>query len=97
MTSESETEFRTAAARLAQVLRHHPPGMNPRAGPESLHESVRHLADLVDADAEADHLENAALAVIDIYDRSGLENADAAVIAAMERLRETAAQLDEST
>ncbi|MEV0354288.1 hypothetical protein AB0H88_51830 [Nonomuraea sp. NPDC050680] len=71
--------------------------MDPQVDLEPLNECVRHLASLLSADAEADHLENAALAVIDAYERSGVEFADAAVIAAMDRLREAAAELDEST
>lgn len=94
---DSETEFRAAAARLTQAMRHYPPAADPQVDLEPLSESVRHLASLLSADAEADHLENAALAVIDAYDRSGVELADAAVIAAMDRLREAAAELDEST
>jgi hypothetical protein len=93
--SEVEAEFRAAAARLTQAMRHYPPPAYDDPG--SLHESVSHLAGLIGEDAEIDHLENAALAVIDIYDRSDLEISDAAVIAAIERLREAAAQLDEST
>lgn len=97
MTPESEIEFRAATARLTQVMRHHPLPADPTADVEPLHESVRHLASLLGADAEVDHLENAALTVIAIYDRAGLENADTAVMAAMERLREAAAELDETT
>jgi hypothetical protein len=87
---DCEIEFRAAAARLAQAMRHYPPGLEP------LNESVRHLTSLLAADADVDHLENAALAVIDVYDRSGLEISDAAVLAAMERLREAAEELDRS-
>ncbi|NUW34182.1 hypothetical protein HTZ77_22480 [Nonomuraea sp. SMC257] len=88
---DAETEFRAAAARLAQVMRHHPPALTP------LIESVRHLATLLAADAEVDHLEDAALTVIDTCDRSGLEFSDPAVLAAMERLRAAAADLDRNT
>ncbi|RVX41995.1 hypothetical protein EDD27_4611 [Nonomuraea polychroma] len=83
-----EIEFRAAAARLVQAMRHNPPELEP------LNESVRHLTNLLAGDANVDHLENAALAVIDVYDRSGLEISDAAVLAAMERLREAAEELD---
>jgi ferredoxin len=96
MMSEQEAEFRAAATRLTQAMRHYPPSADADTDLEPLNEAVGHLATLLAEDAEVDHVENAALAVIDVYDRSGLEIADAAVIAAMERLREAATELDES-
>ncbi|MER7505046.1 hypothetical protein AB0L05_38915 [Nonomuraea pusilla] len=90
---DSEIEFRAVACRLAQAIRHHPRIDDV----EPLREPARHLETLLAADAEVDHVENAALAVIDIYDRSDLEIADPAVVAAIERLRDAAAELDETT
>jgi hypothetical protein len=101
--SDAEQEFqdtlRGDAARLVQAMRHHLPAMEV---PPGVREPVRQLASLLAADAPAEHLREAALAVIDAYDWprpetiSGGEGPviDAAVLAAVERLRDAVDALD---
>jgi hypothetical protein len=107
---QREDAFRADAARLVQAMRHHlssrdvplptrdvPPDVAAVLAP------VRQLASLLDADASADHLEEAALAVVDAYDWprpdaiSGGEGPliDATILAAVERLRDAIDAMDE--
>jgi hypothetical protein len=100
---DREDAFRADAARLVQAVRHHLPAgdVPPEAG--ALMEPVRQLASLLGAGAPAEHLEEAALAVVDAYDWprpdtiGGGEGPviDAAILAAVERLRDAIDALDE--
>jgi hypothetical protein len=92
---EREEAFRADVARLVQATRHHSSGQPVPDEISALLGPVRHLADLLDAGAPADHLREAALTVVDAYDwpdpemASGSEGPvlDPAMLAAVERLR----------
>jgi hypothetical protein len=97
---ERQDAFRADVARLVQAMRHH-----LQAGGEVQPEVAgQHLANLLAADAPTAHLREAALAVVDSYDwpspdaASGGEGPviDAAVLAAVERLRDAIDALDVS-
>ncbi len=92
---EREATFRADVARLVQAVYHY---LTAEQVPEEvapLLEPVRHLAVLLDADAPAEHLREAALAVVDIYDWPSPDSSsseeglvmDPSVLAAVERLR----------
>ncbi len=93
---EKADALRTDAARLVQAMRHHLPAGDVPPDVAAVLEPVRQLASLLDAGASAEHLQEAALAVVDAYDWprpeaiSGGEGPviDAAVLAAVERLRD---------
>ena len=97
---EREDALRADAARLVQAIRHHLP---TRDVPPDLLEPAARLASLLDAGAPADHLQEAALAVVDAYDWprpeaiSGGEGPviDAAILGAVERLRDAIDAVDE--
>ena len=100
---EREDAFRADAARVIQAMRHRLPARDAPPEVAALAEPVRQLASLLDAGAPADHLEEAALAVVDAYDWprpdtiGGGEGPviDAAILAAVERLRDAMDALDE--
>src|SRR6266700_2856403 len=92
---EREDAFRTDVARLVQAMRHY---LAARWVPDEiapLIDPVQHLALLLDADAPAEHLREAALTAVEIYRWPGPEASagdespvlDPAILAAMERLR----------
>src|SRR6266496_2669087 len=99
---ERQDAFRADVARLVQAMRHHLPTRDVEPGATALLEPVQHLASLLAADAPAAHLQEAALAVVDSYDwpspeaSSGGEGPviDAAILAAVERLRDAMDALD---
>ena len=96
--------FRTDVARLVQAMRHYLPAGEAQPEAAGLREPVQHLACLLAAGAPTAHLQEAALAVVDSYDwpspdaASGGEGPviDAAILAAVERLRDTIDALDTS-
>lgn len=100
---EREEALRADVARLVQATHHHLPARNmpPEFGP--LIAPVRHLAALLDADAPAELLREAALSVVDVYewpspDASGAGEGpviDPAILAAVERLRVAIDAMDE--
>ena len=100
---EREDAFRADAARLVQAMRHHLPVHDVPPEITPLFEPVRHLAGLLEADAPVEHLQEAALAVVDTYDWPSPEASgggegpviDAAILAAVERLRDAIDALDE--
>jgi hypothetical protein len=100
---EREDMFRADAARLVQAMRHHLPADDVSPGAMPLHEPVEHLEGLLEADAPVEHLRDAALAVVDAYDWPSPESIeggespviDAAILAAVERLRDAIEALDE--
>lgn len=100
---EREYAFRADVARLVQAVHHHLPVRDVPPEVAALLEPVRHLAGLLEADAPADHLQEAALAVVDSYDwpspeaSSGGEGPaiDGAMLAAVERLRDAMDAMDE--
>ncbi|MGE5291144.1 MAG: hypothetical protein ACM3ML_28890 [Micromonosporaceae bacterium] len=100
---EREDAFRADAARLVQAVRHHLPVRDAPPEVVPLLEPVRHLASLLEADAPVEHLQDAALAVVDTYDWPSPEASgggegpviDAAILAAVERLRDAIDALDE--
>jgi hypothetical protein len=99
---ELEYALRADAARLVQAMRHHLPTGDVPPEVAAVLEPVRQLASLLDAGASAEHLQEAALAVVDAYDWprpetiSGGEGPviDAAVLAAVERLRDAMDAMD---
>jgi len=116
---EREDTFRADVARLVQAMHHHLPVATGPAGdvltgdvpgedvpPEvtALLEPVQHLGSLLEAGAPAEHLQEAALAVVDSYDwpspeaSSGGEGPaiDGAILAAVERLRDAMDAMDEA-
>lgn len=101
---ERQEAFRADVARLVQAIRHHVQASYVQPDVEALLEPVQHLASLLAADAPAAHLQEAALAVVDSYDwpspeaSSGGEGPviDAAILAAVERLRDAMDALDVS-
>ena len=100
---EREDTLRADAARLIQAMRHHLPARHMPPEVAAVIEPVRRLASLLDAGAPAEHLQEAALAVVDAYDWprpeaiSGGEGPviDAAILAAVERLRDASDALDQ--
>lgn len=111
--TDLEDALRADVARLVQAMHHHLPALQAAAGaaplPEQIPEEiipliapVQHLADLLDAGAPAEHLQEAALAVVDLYEwpspeaSSGGEGPviDPAILAAVERLRVAVDALD---
>jgi len=99
---ERQDAFRADVARLVQAMRHHLPAKDAQPEVTALLGSVQHLASLLAADAPTAHLREAALAVVDSYDwpspeaSSGGEGPviDAAILAAVERLRDATDALD---
>lgn len=99
---ERQDAFRADVARLVQAMRHHLPAPDVQPEVTALLEPVQHLASLLAAGAPAAHLQEAALAVVDSYDwpspeaSSGGEGPviDAAILAAVERLRDAMDALD---
>ncbi len=105
---DREEAFRADVARLVQAMHHHLPTSDAPPEVLALREPVRRLAGLLEADAPAQHLAEAALAVVDSYDWPSPEASgsgegpaiDGAILAAVERLRdaidalEAADQLD---
>ncbi|HUZ37805.1 MAG TPA: hypothetical protein VMV17_15905 [Streptosporangiaceae bacterium] len=93
--AEREDAFRADVARLVQAMHHHLPTGQLPDEVAALVAPVRHLADLLEAGASAEHLHEAALAVVDRYEwpspdaSSGGEGPviDPAILAAVERLR----------
>jgi len=101
---ERQDAFRADVARLVQAMRHHLQAGDVQPEVAALLEPVQHLASLLEADAPTAHLQEAALAVVDFYDwpspdaSSGGEGPviDAAILAAVERLRDVIDALDAS-
>jgi hypothetical protein len=93
--SERQEAFRADVARLVQAIHHHLSGQPPPDEVAALLGPVRHLADLLDTGAPAEHLREAALTAVDVYEwpnpefASGEEGPvlDPAILAAVERLR----------
>jgi hypothetical protein len=93
--AEREDAFRADVARLVQAMHHHLPAGRVPDEIAPLIAPVQHLAGLLDAGVSAEHLQEAALAVVDLYDwpnpeaSSGGEGPviDPAILAAVERLR----------
>jgi hypothetical protein len=99
---EREDALRADVARLVQAMHHHLPVRDVPPEIEPLMAPARHLAALLDADAPAGLLQEAALSVVDIYeaspDASGGDEGpviDPAVLAAVERLRVAIDVMDE--
>jgi hypothetical protein len=102
---EREDAFRTDVARLVQAMRHYlaaqwvPDEIAPLIDP------VQHLGLLLDADATAEHLREAALTVVDLYEWPGPDDPagedgpalDPVVVAALERLRTAIDAMDTAT
>jgi hypothetical protein len=100
---DCEDNFRTEVARLIQSARHHlsaengPPEVIPLLG------QIRHLGVLLDAGAQIEHLQEAALAVIDAYEWPYPEAINsgegpvinATILAAVERLRTATDAIDQ--
>jgi hypothetical protein len=93
--SEREEAFRADVARLVQALRHH---LSGRPVPDEFApvlRPVQRLAGLLDEGASAEHLREAALSAVDVYEWPNPEVAsgedgpvlDPAILAAVERLR----------
>lgn len=101
---ERQDAFRADVARLVQAMRHFLQAGDVQPEVAGLLEPVQHLACLLAADAPTAHLQEAALAVVDSYDwpspdaASGGEGPviDAAILAAVERLRDAIDALDVS-
>ena len=99
---ERQDAFRADVVRLVQAMHHHLPAGDVPPEVTALREPVQHLAGLLAADASAEHLQEAALAVVDSYEwpspeaSSGGEGPviDAAILAAVERLRDAMDALD---
>lgn len=99
---DREDTFRTDVARLVQAMRHHLPARDVPEEIAPLIGPVRHLASLLDGGASTDHLQEAALAVVDAYEwpspeaSTGAEGPviDPAILAAVERLRVAADAVD---
>lgn len=100
--AELEDAFRADVARLVQAMRHHLPDGPAADEIASLIAPVQHLAGLLDAGAPPEHLQEAALAVVDIYDWPNPEASgggegpviDPAILAAVERLRAAVDAMD---
>ena len=100
---EREDALRGDVARLVQAMHHHLPARDVPPEIEPLIAPVRHLAALLNADADAELLQEAALSVVDIYewpspDASGGDEGlviDPAILAAVERLRVAIDAMDE--
>jgi hypothetical protein len=100
---EREDAFRADVARLIQAMHHHLPVRDAPPEVTALLAPVRQLAALLEAGAPAEHLREAALAVVDSYDwpspdaSSGGEGPaiDGAILAAVERLRDGMDAMDE--
>jgi hypothetical protein len=100
---EREYAFRADVARLIQAVRHYLPVRDVPPEVAALLEPVRHLAGLLEADAPVEHLQEAALAVVDSYDWPSPEASgggegpaiDGAMLAAVERLRDAMDAMDE--
>jgi hypothetical protein len=100
---DREDTFRADVARLVQAMHHHLPTGDVPPEVSALAEPVRRLASLLEADAPAEHLQEAALAVVDSYDwpspdaSGGGEGPaiDGSILAAVERLRDAIDALDE--
>ncbi len=65
---DREDTFRADVARLVQAMHHHLPTSDVPPEVADLREPVQRLASLLEADAPAEHLQEAALAVVDSYD-----------------------------
>jgi hypothetical protein len=102
---EREDALRADVARLVQAMHHHLPARDVPPEIEPLLAPTRHLAALLDADAPAELLQEAALSVVDVYewpspDASGGGEGpviDPAILAAVERLRVACDALDEAS
>lgn len=102
---EREDALRADVARLVQAMHHHLPARDVPPEIEPLLAPMRHLAALLDADAPAELLQEAALSVVDVYewpspDASGGGEGpviDPAILAAVERLRVACDALDEAS
>jgi hypothetical protein len=101
---DREDALRADVARLVQAMHHHLPVRDVPPEIEPLMAPARHLAALLDADAPAELLQEAALSVVDIYeaspDASGGDEGpviDPAILAAVERLRVAIDAMDEVT
>jgi hypothetical protein len=100
---EREDAFRADVARLVQAMHHHLPTGDVPPEVTALLEPVQRLADLLAEDAPAEHLQEAALAVVDSYDWPSPEASgsgegpaiDGAILAAVERLRDAMDAMDE--
>ena len=100
---DREDALRADAARLVQAMRHHLPESDAPPTVMPLLEAAGHLAGLLEADAPIEHVQEAALAVVDAYDWPGPESGgggegpviDAAIMAPVERLRDAIDALDE--
>jgi hypothetical protein len=100
---DREDTFRADVARLVQAMHHHLPTGDVPPEVSALAEPVRRLASLLEADAPAEHLQEAALAVVDSYDWPSPEASgsgegpaiDGSILAAVERLRDAIDALDE--
>ena len=100
--AEREEALRADVARLVQAMHHHLPTEHVPDEIAPLIAPVRHLACLLDAGSPAEHLQEAALAVVDLYEwpspeaSSGGEGPviDPAILAAVERLRVAVDALD---
>jgi hypothetical protein len=100
--SDREEALRADVARLVQAMHHHLPAGQVPDEIAPFMAPVRHLASLLDAGASADHLQEAALAVVDMYEWPSPEASgggegpviDPAILAAVERLRVAVDALD---
>ena len=100
---DREDTFRADVARLVQAMHHHLPTGDVPPEISGLLEPVQRLASLLEADAPAEHLQEAALAVVDSYDWPSPEASgsgeglaiDGSILAAVERLRDAIDALDE--
>jgi hypothetical protein len=100
---EREDAFRADVARLVQAMHHHLPTGDVPPEVSALLAPVQHLAGLLEAGAPAEHLQEAALAVVDSYDWPSPEASgggegpaiDGAILAAVERLRDAMDEMDE--
>lgn len=102
---EREEAFRADVARLVQAMRHHLPARNVPREIAPLVAPVRRLAALLDAGAPSEHLQEAALTVVDAYEWPAPEASaggegpviDPAILAAVERLRVAVDVMDSDT
>ena len=100
--AEREDALRADVARLVQAMHHHLPAGHVPDEIVPLIAPVRHLASLLDADASAEHLQEAALTVVDLYEWPSPETSgggegpviDPAILAAVERVRDAVDALD---
>ena len=99
---EREDTFRADVARLVQAMHHHLYGQPVQDEISAMLGPVRHLAMLLDTGASADHLREAALTAVNVYDSpepevatsSGGPAHDPAILAAVERLRDAIDAMD---